>query len=121
MTLQADIIALLLADDPLEALIGERLWPDGVPDATPITPFIVVWDVGTNFDHVMGGSVAVTTPLLQFVIYHTSYGGALEVADALRAALLTTSYPITFEDERSIRDMTTGMHRRDVDVRMAHV
>lgn len=120
MSFQSDIISALLANSPLAALISTRLWPDAAPqDAT--MPFIVVWEFASGFEHAMGGQVAVTTPLLQFVIYDTSYGGALAVADALRAALLATTYPLTFEDERSIRDMTSGMHRRDIDVRVAHV
>ena len=119
MTFQADIIAALLADVPLGVLIGDRLWPDAAPsDAT--TPFVVLWEFATGFEHTFK-SVAVTSPLLQFVIYATSYGGALAVAEALRAALLTTAYPLVFEDERSIRDMTTGLYRRDVDVKVAHV
>ena len=119
MTFQADMITALLADNGLKALIGTRLWPDAAQQtATP--PFIVMWEFATKFNHTLRG-VAATSPLLQFVIYDTSYGGALAVADALRAALLTTSYPLVFEDERSIRDMTTGMHRRDVDVKVSHV
>jgi len=119
MTFQADIITTLLADNALKALIVKRLWPDAAPqDAT--TPFIVMWEFATGFEHTFK-TVAVTSPLLQFVIYDSTYGGALAVADALRAALMTTSYPLVFEDERSIRDMTTGLYRRDVDVRVSHV
>jgi hypothetical protein len=119
MTFQADIISTLLADNGLSALIAARLWPDAAPQEAT-TPFIVVWEFATGFQHTLK-ALAVTTPLLQFVIYDTSYGGALAVADALRTALLTTSYPLLFEDERSIRDMTTGLYRRDVDVKVAHV
>lgn len=119
MTFQADILAALLTDGPLGALIGDRLWPDIAPqDAT--MPFIIVWEFSSGFEHGFN-SVAVTAPLLQFVIYDTSYGGALAVAEALRAALLATDYPLTFEDERSISDMTTGIHRRDIDVKVPHV
>jgi hypothetical protein len=119
MTFQADIIATLLADGPLGALIGERLWPDSAPEDA-VMPFVVVWEFASGFEHTFS-TVAVTAPLLQFVIYDTSYGGSLAVAEALRAALLATDYPLTFEDERSIKDMTTGIHRRDLDVKVPHV
>jgi len=119
MAFQADIFTALSTDVALSALIEDRLYPNGAPQ-DPVLPYIVYYEFATPREQGFRNDIMVSKPRIQYSIYADSYAGALAVADALRAALISSDYMVIFEDERGNRDMTTGLNRRDVDVRIAH-
>jgi hypothetical protein len=116
---QSDLMDALLGDSALAALISDRIWFDESA-ANAAMPFVVVYEYNAHGDQVMSGAIAQLRPLVVFCVYGASYAASLAVRKAIWAALLTFAWPVTYEDERSTKDMTTGVHRRDLDVRIAH-
>jgi len=116
---RADIYAALVADPALAALVGTRIYPDSAPQ-NPAMPFIVYYEFANPVQQSLSGPVAVDRPRIQYSTYSTSYAQSLAVIAALRTAILSCDFPIVIEDERGTSDMTTGLHRRDLDVRISH-
>jgi len=119
MNFQSSLYTVLSSDAGLTALIGTRLYPNDAP-ADVVTPFIVYYEFATPREQTMNCDIAVSKPRIQYSIYADTYAGALAVADALRTAFTATTYLVIFEDERGNQDMTSGLHRRDIDVRITH-
>lgn len=119
MTFRADIYAALVADPTLVALVGTRIYPEKAPQ-DPTLPFIVYYEFANPVRQSLSGPVAVDRPRVQYSTYSTSYAQSLAVVAALRDAVLSIDLPIVIEDERGGADMTTGLHRRDLDVRISH-
>ena len=116
----ADLYASLHADAGLTALVGARLYPNDAPP-DPVVPFVIYYEFATPREQLMSNAVGVSKPRIQYSTYADTYADALAVTDALRAAVLTLPYPLVLEDERGNQDVTTGLHRRDLDVRIVHV
>jgi hypothetical protein len=119
MSFISDLFTSLTTDPSLSALIGTRLYPNDAPQ-DPVLPFIVYYEFANPCDQAMTGQIAVNKPRVQYSIYAGSYVDAMAVADALRPALLATGELVVFEDERGNNEATTGMHRRDIDVRFSY-
>jgi hypothetical protein len=115
-----DLQTFLTANVGLTALISGRLYPNNAP-ADAALPFVIYYEFATPREQSLTGPIVVSKPRIQYSIYSQHYLDGLAVADALRAALLTSSYPLVFEDERANNDATSGIHRRDVDVRFNHL
>jgi len=120
MSFQSDVYGYLTANAGLTALVGTRLYPNEAPN-DPVVPFIVYYEFATPREQLMGNAIGVSKPRIQYSCYADTYTEAVAVIDALRAAVLALPYPIVFEDERGNQDVTTGLHRRDLDVRIVHV
>lgn len=120
MGFQSDLYAALSADVGLAALIGTRLYPNDAPPDVAV-PFVVYYEFATPREQLMSNAIGVSKPRIQYSCYADTYSSAVAVIDALRAAVLTLPYPIVLEDERGNQDVTTGLHRRDLDVRIVHV
>lgn len=120
MGFQSDLYALLAANAGLTALIGTRLYPNEAPNDVGV-PFVIYYEFATPREQLMSNAIGVSKPRIQYSAYADTYADVLAVIDALRAAVLTLPYPIVLEDERGNQDVTTGLHRRDLDVRIVHV
>ena len=119
MTFQSDLYSAVTGYAGLSTLVGTRVYPnDAPPDVT--TPFIIYYEFATPREQTMNCDIAVSKPRIQYSIYADTYADALAVGDALRSALTATSLMVIFEDERGNQDMTSGLHRRDIDVRITH-
>ena len=116
---QSTLYSYLSGYGALSALIGQQLYPNDAP-ADVTTPFIVYYEFATPREQLMDCTIGVSKPRIQYSIYADTYADTLAVADALRAAFTASSYLIVFEDERGSQDVTTGLHRRDIDVRIVH-
>ena len=120
MSAITDLFTHLTTDGTLAGKIGTRLYPSFAPqDAT--LPFVVYYEFANPREQGFGNVVQVNKPRIQYSIYGEHYDDCVEVADALRGALITFESPVTFEDERAYHDVTTGLYRRDVDARVPHV
>jgi len=119
MSFWSDLYSSLSTDAGLAALIGSRMYPDDAP-ADVVTPFIVYYQFATPREQSMNCAIAISKPRIQYSIYADTYAGAMSVADALRAAFAAASLLIIYEDERGSQDVTTGLHRRDLDVRISY-
>lgn len=120
MSFQSDLYAAITAHPGLTALIGTRLYPNEAAQESP-TPFIVYYEFATPREQTIDCTIAVSKPRIQYSIYGETFASALAVADQLRAALDATSYMVVYEDERGNNEMTSALHRRDIDVRITHV
>jgi len=119
MSFHTDLYTEISADAALAALVGTRIYPNDTPPDVE-TPFIVYYEFATPREQSMDCSIQVSKPRIQYSIYADTYTDALAVGDALRAALGASSFMIIYEDERGNQDMTTALHRRDLDVRISH-
>ncbi len=119
MSFLTDLFTHLTTDVSLSALISTRLYPSFAPQDVTV-PFIVYYEFANPREHGFS-DVAVHKPRIQYSIYGDSYKNCVDIADALRGALITYESPLVFEDERAYHDVTTGLYRRDVDARLPHV
>ena len=118
MTFQGDLYAALSQDAGVVAAVGDRFFPNDTPEGVT-TPFIVYYEFATPREQGFGG-IVVSKPRIQYSIYADTYADCFATATALRTALGKLAYPVVFEDERGNQDNTTGLHRRDIDVRIPH-
>lgn len=119
MTARADLIEHLLDDVALSALIGTRLYPGKWPQKV-VLPYVVLFEIGGRPGQAIQGTVVIKRPVLRFICYADTYGGALEVGEALTNAIVSSGFAVFFEDERSDVNAMTGVHRRDIDVRVSY-
>jgi hypothetical protein len=120
MGFQADLMTALFADSGLAAVVSDRIYPNDAP-SDAATPFIVWYEFATPREQALDTTIAVSKPRIQWSIYADTYADALAVGDALRAAFQATSFMVIYEDERGNQEVTTGLHRRDIDTRITHV
>lgn len=116
---QTDLDDTLMAHAGLTALIGDRLYPNAAP-ANPVLPYIIFYEFAMPREATFGDPAAVSKPRIQYSIYARGYGAAKAIAIQLRDAVKNCGHPIVLEDERGNKDATSGINRRDVDVRFAH-
>lgn len=119
MSFQGDLFTHLTTDAGLSAIIATRLYPSFAPP-DPMLPFVVYYEFAMPIEQTFR-SVAVNKPRIQYSIYGEHYDDCLDVAAALRTALLSFESPVTFEDERAYHDVTTGLYRRDIDAKVPYV
>ena len=80
------LVAHLLAQPGLTALIGNRLYPDLLEDDTSL-PAVVYLNVSDTKDHTLAGQLDLESPVIQFTAYATTKAGAKAVAAQLKTAL----------------------------------
>lgn len=120
MSFLSDLYGYLAGNVGLTALVGTRIYPNEAPN-DPAVPFVIYYEFATPREQLMSNAVGVSKPRIQYSVYADTYTDALAVVDALRAAMVALPYPVVLEDERGNQDVTTGLHRRDLDVRIVHV
>lgn len=120
MTFRSDLTSALLANQPLAALISNRLWPDDAPQG-PQLPYVVFFDLSARDAQNFKGTRVIGKQAFRFIINAASYSSAAAVGDALWTAIAATPYAVAFENERSDTNALTGIHRRDLDVRVSYV
>lgn len=119
MSFRADLISEVLANIGLSALIDDRLWPDKSPQS-PDLPYIIVFEIGGSSEQSFSCERITGQPAFRFIISDSTYSKASAVGEALWAALLATGRPVIFESERTDTNQMTGVHRRDLDVRISY-
>lgn len=112
MSVESDLVTQLLANAPLDALIEDRLAPDKVaPGAT--TPY-VVYVVKKVPEYLLDGTLAATHYSFSFQCWAETREEAEDLADALEAALLTTTAVEAEGLQAESRDVITG-HELDLE------
>lgn len=84
MTLQDTLVAMLIADPTLYALVVARIYAR-IPPKTPTLPLVVYQRISSPREHNRSGSMIY--PSWQFVSWATTAAGASAVATALENAL----------------------------------
>lgn len=119
MSFENDLWDALTGDATLAALISTRLYRSR-DEQKPAPPYVRMYQVKDNLSQALKGNIVVETPVLVFQIFAKTDEETISVRNALRGALLATSYPIVFEDEISDSDAISALRRRDLTVRVAH-
>lgn len=80
------LVARLLSDAPLAALIGTRIYPDEMPQGS-VLPTVCYLDVSDVKMHTLLGQAVVERPVRQFTVYAATKASAKAVAKAIKASL----------------------------------
>jgi Protein of unknown function (DUF3168) len=124
MSYQSDIVAAMLADSGLSAIIGTRVFAD-VADGGTVAPYIVYQTVSDTGDTPFSGGRSVTFPLVQFACWSSTKTGAIAIASALRVAIEGRNLPgsskssLGFSNQISRRDMQTKLFGEIIDYRVS--
>lgn len=86
MSIEQGIVAHLLADGPVSAIIGVRVHPGEIPQDTD-TPAVVYTRVSTQRDVDLSGPMSFVQVRMRLDLWHTNYAGVKALADAVRVAL----------------------------------
>ena len=80
------MVAYLVANAGLSALVGDRLTPGYIPQEDAL-PAISYTDIGGETFFTLAARQKLKEPIYQFKIYATTYAGAMAVYAALNTAL----------------------------------
>jgi hypothetical protein len=92
---EANVISYLLADAPLTALVGNRIFPESMPQGVAM-PALVVATVSGAPLYADDGEVGLTQTRMQMACYANTYSAAKAVATAVKSRV------------SGIRDVTQG-------------
>jgi hypothetical protein len=120
VSFQSTLIGKLTGNAGLHTLLADRIWPGKWPQ-NPQLPYIVLFELTTKSHQAFGNTVVVRKPVFRFIINSESYSNAEAVGAALVAALVASGYAVGIEDENTDTNVTSGVHRRDIDVGISHV
>jgi len=120
MSFQSTLIGKLTGDVALHNLVADRIWPDKAPQK-PTLPYVILFELQSRDQQAFSNAVVIGRQVFRFVINADTYGSGVDVGAALWTALVGSGYAILSEDERSDTNAMTGIHRRDLDVRIAYV
>ena len=119
MGFETDLWDALTGDAPLAALIGTRLYRSR-SEQKPTPPYVRQYQVKNKPSQALRGNIVVERPVLVLQIFALTDDMTISIRNAIRAALLATSYPVAFEDEISDSDAISELRRRDMTVKVAH-
>jgi hypothetical protein len=120
VSFQSDLITVLTGNVGLHALVADRIWPDKAPQK-PTLPYVILFELQSRDQQAFSNAVVIGRQVFRFVINADTYGSGVDVGAALWTALVGSGYAIIAEDERSDTNAMTGIHRRDLDVRISYV
>ncbi len=86
MEIEQALYARLIADTTLKALIGDRLYPDELPQGCAL-PAVYYIDVSDVKRHILTGQIKQERPTKQFTIQALRKSQTKEVAAAIKACL----------------------------------
>lgn len=86
MSIATELRTFLLEDTTLAGLVGQRLYPNVLPQAPTFPAMTFTWVSGTRFHH-LGGSAGIAGPRVQFDCWAATYLEAEALFEALRLAL----------------------------------
>lgn len=119
MSFETDVWDALTGDAGLSVLIGTRLYRSRAEEK-PTVPYVRQYQVRNRVSQAIKGNIAAEQPVLVYQIFADADDTTILIRDAIRAALLATSYPVVFEDDISDSDAISGLRRRDMTVRVTH-
>lgn len=124
MSWQEDVVAAILADEPLTDLIGTRVFADVAPGEA-VAPLIVYQQISEEGETAFDGRRDVIFPLVQFSCWSPSKLGAVALASALRDAIEGKNLDgdsfasLGFSNQESTRDQQTKLFCERIDYRVS--
>lgn len=86
MEIEEALVAYLLADSALAALIGAKIYPDEIPQGVTY-PAVFYLDISSVPLHTLVGQSVIDRPSKQFTVYASTKASAKAVANRLKALL----------------------------------
>ena len=86
MTIEQGLVAHLLADGPVAAIIGTAVHPGKIPQGAPL-PAIVYSRSSSIRENTLAGPSDLVKVRMRLDCWHTTYADAKALADAVRIAL----------------------------------
>lgn len=120
MSFETDVVDALTGNGPLAALVSTRIYRSRV-EAKPTPPYVRMYQIRNKVSQSLRGNIVAERPVLVFQIFAVSDDATISIRNAMRTALSATAYPIVFEDDISDSEAISGLRRRDMTVRVAHV
>ena len=120
MSFETDIVDALTGNGPLAALVSTRIYRSRA-EGKPTPPYVRMYQIRNKVSQAIKGNIVAERPVLVFQIFAKTDDETISIRNAMRVAFLTTSYPVVFEDDISDSEAISGLRRRDMTVRVAHV
>lgn len=95
--IEADLKTLALADDDVEASIGDRFYPHQAPSGAEY-PYVIFSRLSTTRPTPHDDSAGHAKATIRLAVWHTSYEDAKESAETLRVALDNYQNGATWDD-----------------------
>jgi len=86
MTIEQGLVAELIGDAGVTAIVGTKVHPGAIPQDTEL-PAIVYTRVSTPRELALDGTVEAVAARFRLDIWHTSYSNVKTLAEAVRTAL----------------------------------
>ena len=124
MSYQEDIVTAILADAPLTALIGTRIFADAA-DAKQPGSYLVYQTISVSGETLFDGTRDVKFPLVQFTAWAASKAAAIAITKALATAIEGRDLPgdsnasLSFSNEQSTRDPQTKLFGEIIEFRVS--
>lgn len=115
MDAKAQLRAALLAHPPLVALVGQRIYPDGIEETAQL-PAGVLTVTSTEPINTLGGIRAGAWVNLSLQFWATTRGAADACSDAAQDAIATAGEEVV--DVADAADLETGNYATVITVRM---
>jgi hypothetical protein len=119
MSFETALWDTLTGDVTLAGLISTRLYRSRAEEK-PLPPYVRQYQIRNKLSQSFPGTIVVENPVLVYQIFAKTDDETIAIRNALRNALISTGFPITFETDISDSDAISGMRRRDMTVRVAH-
>lgn len=124
MSYQSDIYDAIIANGPVSAIVGTKVFADVAPgNATP--PFIVYQTISEAGTTAWDGDRLVSFPLVQFSCWSAGKASAIALASALKTAIEGRDLPgssnasLSFSNQTSTRDQQTKLFGEQIDYRVS--
>ena len=82
MSIEAPLVAELLADSPVTALVDDRVYPEMIPQNGD-TPAIVYYRLNTDREQMLEGPSDLVMARMRLDLWSTSVSGMFALADAV--------------------------------------
>jgi hypothetical protein len=127
LDIEQALVSHLLADSALTAIIGDRLYPQAIPETSKV-PAVVYQRISSPRTLTLDGSSSANNPRIQFSCYAASFGQAKQIAmklyeslDCFRGVLGNkTKATVLMADNRDDFIQETGRYLCGVDFFVLH-
>lgn len=106
MSAETQLYAALSGRTELSSLVGTRIYPDAIPENSPL-PAVVYVRASTNPTYTIGGQLVCEDVRMAVTVWATSRTEAEAVADQVRSAINVAGHPIV--DRSSGFDNEVGL------------
>jgi len=125
MSVQTDLVAFVLADAAIAALIGTRIYPGGLLPQNPALPAITYRLISGNWIQTATGAAGLAGPRIQIDCWAKTYAGADALFELVRLGINGKGdggniQGVFLEGNRDVFDPVLGVRGRSADAFVWH-